>query len=140
MAARATKSAVTRRWRAWSSSGPRASHGSSVPRSVRLATRARSTRPTNAPTAPFIESALLPHTVAQQVFARPFNLIRHTRPVESGVNASLHHRHIWHDDPRPFRPLPNGLPPRRRRAHRPLQLALRAPHGWEVLAPHRGHG
>src|SRR5207248_7418331 len=108
---------------------------------VRLATRARSsTRPTNAPTAPFIESALLRHAVTQPPFARLFNLISHARPVERGINASLRLRHRWHDNPRPFRPLPNGLPPRRPCAHRPVQLAVRAPHEWEVLAPHRGHG
>ena len=41
--------------------------------------------------------------------------------------------------PRPLRPLPHRLSPRRRRAHRALQLALRAAHRRHLPAPHRGH-
>ena len=43
------------------------------------------------------------------------------------------------DDPRPLRPVSHRLPARRRRPHRALQLALRAPARRHVRAAHRGH-
>ena len=39
----------------------------------------------------------------------------------------------------PVRALAHGLPPRRRRPHRPVQLALRPPDRRRVPAAHRGH-
>ena len=45
----------------------------------------------------------------------------------------------FHDAPRPFRSLANRLPPRRRRPHRALQLALRAPSRRHVHPAHRRH-
>ena len=41
--------------------------------------------------------------------------------------------------PRPLRPLPHRLPPRRRRPHRPVQLALRPEHRRHLRPAHRGH-
>ena len=41
--------------------------------------------------------------------------------------------------PRSLRPLPHRLPPRRRRPHRAVQLALRPPHRRHDRAPDRGH-
>ena len=42
-------------------------------------------------------------------------------------------------DSRTFRPIPHRLPARRRRPHRPLQLAARPPRRRRVRAAHRGH-
>ena len=41
--------------------------------------------------------------------------------------------------PGPVRAVPDGLPPRRRRPHRPVQLALRPPRRRHVRAADRGH-
>ena len=49
------------------------------------------------------------------------------------------HDRLHHLNPRPLRPIPHRLPPRRRRPHRSLQLALRPPAGRRHDPPHRRH-
>src|ERR1051325_10780940 len=57
-----------------------------------------------------------------------------TSSTSRGINCAPHAR------PRPLRPLADRPPPRRRRAHGHLQLALRPPPWRHVHPPRRGHG
>ena len=64
------------------------------------------------------------------------------RPYDDGLSVSDTIAHLERSDdaPRPLRAVPDGLAPRRRRAHGPVQPSLRAPREGNVHPPHRGHG